>query len=36
VPNNPLLRGFEFVWQSADLDGTGLLAVSNPSPSFVR
>lgn len=36
VPNNPLLRGFEFVWQSADLDPTGVLAVSNPSPSVVR
>jgi len=36
VPNAPTLRGFQFVWQSADLDATGLLAVSNPSPSFVR
>jgi hypothetical protein len=23
------------VWQSADLDATGVLAVSNPSPSVV-
>ena len=36
VPNNPLLRGFEFVWQSTDLDATGVLAVSNASPGFVR
>lgn len=36
VPNTPVLRGFELVWQSADLDATGVLAVSNPSPGFVR
>jgi hypothetical protein len=35
VPNNLSLSGFEFVWQSADLDATGVLAVSNPSPSVV-
>lgn len=36
VPNVPTLRGFQFVWQAADLDPTGIVAVSNPSPSFVR
>jgi hypothetical protein len=36
VPNQPALVGFQCVWQAADLDATGLLAVSNPSPSFVR
>lgn len=36
VPNNPALRGFQFVWQGVDLDATGVLAVSNPSPGFVR
>ncbi len=36
VPNVATLRGFQFVWQAADLDPTGIVAVSNPSPSFVR
>ena len=36
VPNVATLRGFEFVWQAADLDPTGIVAVTNPSPSFVR
>lgn len=36
VPNQPTLVGFQCVWQAADLDQTGLLAISNPTPSFVR
>lgn len=36
VPNEPLLRGFQVVWQSVELDATGNLLLSNPSPSFVR
>lgn len=36
VPNQPSLRGVQFVWQAADLDANGIVAVSNPSPGFVR
>ena len=36
VPSVATLRGFQIVWQAADLPSTGLLAVSNPSPSFVH
>lgn len=36
VPNVATLRGFEFVWQAVDLDPTGIVAVSNPSPGFVH
>tara|TARA_R110002096_G_scaffold79217_8_gene186144 strand:+ start:2571 stop:3779 length:1209 start_codon:yes stop_codon:yes gene_type:complete len=36
VPNEPLLRGFQVVWQGVDLRPGSNLALSNPSPSFVR
>jgi hypothetical protein len=36
VPSQPALRGFHFLWQAVDLDPTGILAISNPSPSVVR
>ena len=35
VPPDPVLRGYQVVWQAADLGPSGLLAVSNPSPCFV-
>lgn len=35
VPSQASLRGFMVAWQAADLDTTGLLRLSNPSPSFV-
>jgi len=36
VPNQPGLRGFQFVWQAVDFTPAGLVDLSNPSPSFVR
>jgi hypothetical protein len=36
IPNLSSLRGFAFVGQVAEFDATGALAVSNPSPGFVR
>lgn len=36
VPSLLALRGFHFLWQSVDVDPTGILAISNPSPSVVR
>jgi len=36
VPNQPSLRGFQFVWQAADLTAAGVVEVGNPTPSFVR
>jgi len=36
VPNQPFLRGVNFVWQSADLHATGVVELSNPSPTVIR
>lgn len=36
VPNVAALRGFVMTWQAADLDATGLVALSNPSVVVVH
>lgn len=36
IPNVPTLRGLSFAWQAVDLGPSGLVALSNPSVTFIE